>query len=189
MTALSFSADSRFLLVATQDGSVRRWDAHGGREIGEALPHRGSVLAAVFSPDGRQIATLNQTEGARLWDAETGLRLTDAHYIRLPQTLRFTGAGRQLLMQSSWPSLEVWSLPIASSTPPDVLVAITELLAGDRITADGPDLLLTELDYRDRIKRVQSVFGPYGPESPFDCCRVGQPLPGAARTPNKLLRR
>lgn len=189
VTALSFSADSKSLLVATQDGSVRRWDAHSGREIGETLPHRGSVLAAVFSPDGRQIATLNQAEGARLWDTETGLRLTDAHYIRLPQTLRFTGGGRQLLVQSSWPGLEVWSLPIASSTPPDVLVAITELLAGDRITADGPDPLLTELEYRDRIKRVQSVYGYYGPESPFDFWRVGQPLPGGFRTPNKLLRR
>jgi serine/threonine protein kinase/WD40 repeat protein len=189
VTALSFSADSKFLLVATQDGSVRRWDAHSGREIGETLPHRGIVLAAVFSPDGRQIATLSQAEGARLWDTETGLRLTDAHYTRLPQTLRFIGDGRQLLVQSSWPGAEVWSLPIASSTPPDVLVAITELLTGDRITADGPDPLLTELDYRDRIKRVQSVFGPYGPESPFDSCRVGQPLPGTARTPNKLLRR
>src|SRR5205085_9909801 len=51
------SPDSRLLLSASDDKTLRLWDVQRGRQVRELTGHTGSVCCGVFSPDGRQVAS------------------------------------------------------------------------------------------------------------------------------------
>ncbi len=185
VTALAFSPDSRNLLVTTQDGSVRLWDAAAGRETRVALTHNATVDAAVFSPDGRQIATSERGLGTRLWDAATGLKLTSLHKTPMFSHASFSADGRRLWIESFWPGLDSWMLPGRASPSSELLIAMTELLTGDRVTVDGTRVELSNVEIAARLQQFQRAFGPSGPSSPFEEFRVGKPV-GGSRSPNRI---
>ncbi len=187
VTALAFSPDSRNLMVTAQDGSVRLWDAATGRASGVVLPHHEAVKAAVFSPDGRQIATSEYGVGIQLWDAATGLQLAPFHKTPAAASPHFTDSGRSLCIDSVWPGFDIWVLAGKEATEPQLLIAMTELLTGERVTLDGTRIELCNAEFSARIAQFQRAFGINGPASPFQEYRVGSPLPNG-RSPNRLLR-
>ncbi|MEU4711405.1 caspase family protein [Nocardia salmonicida] len=72
-TDISFSPDGARLATASNDKTVRLWDAHTLQPIGEPLTgHTGSVLSVAFSPDGTRLATASNDKTVRIWDARAG---------------------------------------------------------------------------------------------------------------------
>jgi WD40 repeat protein len=72
---LAFSADSRLLLVLTDDkreGGLRLWDVATGRPGLLLAGPLERVLAAAFSPDGKTIATGRLDGSVQLIDPRTG---------------------------------------------------------------------------------------------------------------------
>ena len=67
-----FSPDSRHLVTASSDGTVRIWDAATGLETVQLSGHNGVVRFATFSPDGNRIVSASDDKTVRLWDAQTG---------------------------------------------------------------------------------------------------------------------
>jgi WD40 repeat protein len=74
----SFSSDGRRICTASEDDSVRLWDALTGGSL-VALPHHG-VNAALISPDGTRVVTLAMGDNALLWEAATGTKLAELDY-------------------------------------------------------------------------------------------------------------
>ena len=73
VSSAAFSPDGRRIVTASDDHTVRLWDAKTGKPIGEPLRARADlVTSATFSPDGKRIVTGSADNTARLWDAETG---------------------------------------------------------------------------------------------------------------------
>jgi WD40 repeat protein len=64
-----FSPDGRRLASASQDASVRVWDAATGQEMLALREHTHRVLALAFSPDGRRLASASWDGTVRVWDA------------------------------------------------------------------------------------------------------------------------
>jgi WD40 repeat protein len=71
-----FSPDSARLLTASNDATVRLWDANTGDPLTPALRHTRSVVAASFNFDGTRIVTASDDKTARVWDGATGAPLT-----------------------------------------------------------------------------------------------------------------
>ncbi|MFA5182648.1 MAG: caspase family protein [Syntrophales bacterium] len=77
--AVAFSSDSRSLVSASMDGTIRQWETATGREMrtfGEsakkdAASSREWFSSAAFSADGKHILSGSGNE-AKLWDVETG---------------------------------------------------------------------------------------------------------------------
>ncbi len=71
-----FSPDRDRLASASDDGTVKIWDA-AGNEVRTLWGHWGKVFAVAFSHDGTRIASAGDDGTVRVWDAKTGeARLT-----------------------------------------------------------------------------------------------------------------
>ena len=75
---MAFSPDGHRLATASDDGTVRLWDADTGQPIGDPLTgHTDAVTSVAFSPDGHRLASASADSTVRLWDADTGQPIGD----------------------------------------------------------------------------------------------------------------
>ena len=65
-----FSPDGAALATASQDRTVRIWDAATGKSTATLGGHSDEVNAVVWSPDGRFLASASDDGTVRLWDAQ-----------------------------------------------------------------------------------------------------------------------
>jgi len=69
LNSASFSADGRFIVGASADGTARVWNTATGFNLTGLLGHVGPVTTATFSPDGREVLTGSADGTVRIWDA------------------------------------------------------------------------------------------------------------------------
>jgi WD40 repeat protein len=65
---LAFSPNSRVLATASDDKTLKLWDASNGQLISTLTGHEGGVYDLRFSPDGQTLATLSDDKKPRLWN-------------------------------------------------------------------------------------------------------------------------
>ncbi|MFV1967782.1 MAG: WD40 repeat domain-containing serine/threonine protein kinase [Pirellulaceae bacterium] len=71
-----FSLDGRFVVSASDDGTVVVWDVDTGRKVCGPLRHAGGALFATFSPDGTRVLSTGADGVAQIWDSVTGEAVT-----------------------------------------------------------------------------------------------------------------
>ncbi len=68
----SFSPDGLTLATASDDGTIRLWNASNGKLMRTIEAHADDAECAVFSPDGRTLVSASDDGTLKLWDASSG---------------------------------------------------------------------------------------------------------------------
>jgi WD40 repeat protein len=75
---VAFSPDGRRIASASDDRTIRVWDATTGQIVaGPLTGHTDSVRSVAFSPDGEGIASASEDRTIRVWDITTGQVVAD----------------------------------------------------------------------------------------------------------------
>jgi WD40 repeat protein len=94
--AVAFGPDGR-LASASEDRTVRVWDAAGGAQLLCLRGHERTVTAVAFAPDGRRLASASLDGTVRVWDAAGGEAVLRLHGHGGPvEAVAFAPDGRRL---------------------------------------------------------------------------------------------
>jgi len=83
VNSCAISPDGKWVVSASDDRTLKKWDAETGAELRTLNDHIGRVNSCAISPDGKWIVSASDDETLKVWDAQTGKCLT---------TLRVDGA-------------------------------------------------------------------------------------------------
>ena len=111
VTDVSFSPDGRRIAAASDDDTVKVWDAGTGHETltlkGRTDGFMGAGLA--YSPDGRRIASASKDKTVKVWDAGTGQKeLTLKGHTGWVHGVAFSPDGRRIASASDDFTVKVW---------------------------------------------------------------------------------
>jgi WD40 repeat protein len=105
----AFSPDGRLIVSASDDRTLKVWDAQSGQLLRSLDGHSNSVRGCAISPDGRLIVSASDDHTLKVWDAQSGqiLRSLDGHSDSV-RGCAFSPDGG-LIVSASWDNtLKVW---------------------------------------------------------------------------------
>jgi WD40 repeat protein len=100
------TASRQTLASASDDNTIRLWDATTGAWNQTLNGHNGPVSAVAFSPDGQTLASASWDDTVRLWDATTGAWKQTLKINAAVTSLSFSTDGRYINVNQSILSLD-----------------------------------------------------------------------------------
>ena len=88
------------MVTASDDGTVKIWNASTGKELLTLTGHTGNVYGVAFSPDGKTIASASGDKTAKVWDTQTGKQYLTLHAPYGLTSVAFSPDGSQLAVAS-----------------------------------------------------------------------------------------
>jgi WD40 repeat protein/serine/threonine protein kinase len=108
--AVAFSPDSKRLVSALKDGTIRIWDVDKGEGALLLKGHTLAVNAVAFSLDGKTLASASNDGTVRLWDPEKGRELAALKHTGPVESVEIARDGKLLATASNEGTVRLWDL-------------------------------------------------------------------------------
>ncbi len=115
VNGVAFSPDSKMVASASQDKSIRLWDAATGKLVRKLEGHEQEVYSVAFSPDGSKLGVgafnhPNKDRTVALWNPKTGnsLHMMEGHEA-LVRRVAFSPDGTLLASAAVTPTIILWN--------------------------------------------------------------------------------
>lgn len=106
--SVAFTPDSRSVIAALQNGSVRVWDVASGKVLRTFEVHRTGEIVMTLAPDGKTFATASDDGFAKLWDFDTGAELLSMQHPAGVRGIAFSPDGTKLVTGDREGGVRVW---------------------------------------------------------------------------------
>jgi WD40 repeat protein len=150
VSSVAFSPDGVWLASASEDATVRIWDAATGAPTGVLEGHTDRVNQVAFAPDGTRVASASDDGTVRIWDATSGAPTTvlevDAGRVR---GVAFSPDGTRVASACHYGTVRIWDTASGALTAePD---GHTYAVNGVAFSPDGTRIASAADDWKVRI--------------------------------------
>ena len=148
-----FSPDGQRIATASDDQTVKIWDAMTGKALMTLTGHNDKVSSVAYSPDGTWLATASEDGTARIWDAATGrevLKLS-GHEGEV-WVVAFSPDGKLLATGGEDSTARIWD---AETGEEALSVEHDDVVYGVAFSPDGAKLATASADQTGRVWDVE----------------------------------
>lgn len=114
VTAITMTADSRYILTADQDGYLYLWDLETGTLLRTMSGHKGPVLSIHITSDNQHIISGSIDGTVRVWVLRGGVLLADLKHTDNIHSLIVTPDYRHVITGSMDGLVEIWDFDFES---------------------------------------------------------------------------
>jgi WD40 repeat protein len=172
--SVCFRPDGKCLATASEDRTVKLWDAATGRQLHlPAKAHNAPVTSVCFSPDGKQLASGSANGTVKVWDAATGREpfSIQGHTAKV-FSVTFSPDSKRLATASEDKTVKVWNaqtgkelFTIGNPTGAVCCACFSHDSALLASTADGPTVKVWDattgnklFDLESNSSKLNSIF-------------------------------
>ena len=108
-TTVLFSPDGRSIAAGGEDGAIRVWNVHSGKQVSRMTGHESAILSLAFTPDGSRLASGAADQTVRIWDAASHepLLVLSGQGSSV-SSLLFSSDGERLISAGSATPMRLW---------------------------------------------------------------------------------
>ncbi|RYO83308.1 hypothetical protein DL764_009469 [Monosporascus ibericus] len=155
--SVAFSHDSKLLASASDDNTIKIWDAVTGSLQQTLEGHKDSVLSVAFSHDSKLLASASYDKTIKIWDAETGsLQQTLEGHSSTVLSVAFSHDSKLLASASDEKTIKIWDAA-TGSLQQTLELGITVQTMSFEDTGLYLDTNIGRIDLAAGTKRIQSL--------------------------------
>ncbi len=154
ITRLAFSPNGRLLASASDDSTIKLWDATTFKELRKLKGHSDGVYSLAFSRDSQYLASAGLDGKIGLWEVETDTRSLVAGHEPDAYTVAFSPDGKLLASGGRDRQIILWQLKSGTPTRLRILSGHTNFVFSVTFSPDGQRLLSAG---RDNVLRFWDV--------------------------------